>query len=159
MGTKGYGDDASMYKIVQQKVLCSVTTSAILGFRVCGMKIWKPQTRSYIDYNATWGALLSQVRMVDALREFFTGTTFRRPVLEQILAHLKSLQTWFSNQHEFRFYSSSILLIYEGDEGHPNPLPPIIRMVDFAHTYPMNDPNALDDSYLVGLNNLVRRFL
>jgi Inositol polyphosphate kinase len=39
MGTQGHGDDADLRKVLQQKALCSATTSSKLGFRICGMRV------------------------------------------------------------------------------------------------------------------------
>ena len=50
-------------------------------------------------------------------------------------------------QQEFVFYSSSILIIYEGDAQKQSETNVVIRLVDFAHTFPVDgkrDSNFLD---------------
>eukprot|EP01102_Stenamoeba_stenopodia_P003700 TRINITY_DN13858_c0_g1_i1.p1 TRINITY_DN13858_c0_g1~~TRINITY_DN13858_c0_g1_i1.p1 ORF type:complete len:680 (+),score=133.80 TRINITY_DN13858_c0_g1_i1:316-2355(+) len=153
MGTQGHGDDASLYKVFQQTILCNCTTSALLGFRMCGMKVWKPETENYVEYNAFWGAMLNEVKVLDALKIFFTGTTLRVDVITELWTQLGALMTWFVGQKMYRFYSSSILFIYEGNEKLP--ANPKIRMVDFAHTFRNADENVRDESYLIGLQNLL----
>lgn len=57
-------------------------------------------------------------------------------------------------RHEFRLYSTSLLLVYDGHSEVP-----IVQltMIDFAHTFAADD-KPIDDGYLLGLNNLIELF-
>jgi hypothetical protein len=54
---------------------------------------------------------------------------------------------------KFRFYSTSLLFVYEGDPSEPQHID--LRMVDFAHTFTLEDNTVNDDGYLFGLRNLI----
>jgi len=58
-------------------------------------------------------------------------------------------------QNHYRFYSTSLLLIYEGDllakEKEVD-----IRMIDFAHTFGLEEGEEQDDGYLFGLKNFIQ---
>jgi 1D-myo-inositol-tetrakisphosphate 5-kinase/inositol-polyphosphate multikinase len=72
------------------------------------------------------------------------------------VAQLQELEAWFSSQREFSFYSSSVLLLYEGDAQGPRGADVRVRLVDFAHTF--HDEGAVrDDNFLAGLRSLVAR--
>ena len=52
-------------------------------------------------------------------------------------------------QQEFVFYSSSILIIYEGDAQKQSETNVAIRLVDFAHTFPVS--GKIDSNFYDGL--------
>lgn len=57
-------------------------------------------------------------------------------------------------QCDFRFYSSSVLLLYEGGAVREQDVNVSVRMIDFAHTTASDD--GLDENYLGGLLSLER---
>jgi len=116
MGTQGHGDDADLRKVLQQKALCSATTSSKLGFRLCGMRVYQKTTDSFTVKGKPWGAMISgKEGMLNALRLYLNdGTGIRYDLIPLFLEHLQKLLKYFKTQHHFRFYSSSILLIYDG---------------------------------------------
>lgn len=63
----GYDDKASTKKILQQKLLCSVTTSSTLGFRMCGMQVRCSTSRRSLQLVRVW-ALTRHSRAVLAKR-------------------------------------------------------------------------------------------
>ena len=60
----------------------------------------------------------------------------------------------FEDAHGYRFYSSSLLLLYEGDSLCLAPSPPIIRFIDFANTRVNNADMLPDEGLLLGCRNL-----
>ncbi len=63
-------------------------------------------------------------------------------------------------QQDFVFYSSSILIIYEGDAQQQSETDVAIRLVDFAHTFPVSgqrDTNFCDGlaSFMAALEGAV----
>ncbi len=52
-------------------------------------------------------------------------------------------------QRDFQFYSSSVLMIYEGDAASAADANVSIRLVDFAHSFPSQ--GAKDLNFLRGL--------
>jgi Inositol polyphosphate kinase/C2 domain/EF-hand domain pair len=179
IGTRGHGDNADLRKLVQQQLLVSVTTSGTLGFRVCGMRV--VQDDQVVKKGKPWGArLMGRVDMTNALnlflgRDAMSGVRF--DVLPGFLNQLHELLAWFRAQTHYRFYSSSILLIYDADtspadgdaanDGADSAAassssgtgaaggPRLdVKMVDFAHAHPTTD-GSLDHSYLTGLVELI----
>lgn len=64
-------------------------------------------------------------------------------------------------QFPFRFYTSSLLFIYEGDVQATKGRPPRvdIKIIDFAHAIPKADKDGEgDDGFLFGLRNLTILF-
>lgn len=48
--------------------------------------------------------------------DIFFGNEKKRPeIIKSVLNKLRSIEDWFQNQRKFAFYSSSILIVFEGD--------------------------------------------
>lgn len=95
IGARGYDDKASTKKILQQKLLCSVTTSSTLGFRMCGMQYWQNEQRSYVVRDKLWGCKLKENTMQGALVQFLdNGEGVRFPLILKWLAKLKRIEKW-----------------------------------------------------------------
>ena len=56
-------------------------------------------------------------------------------------------------QQDFCFYSSSVLIIYEGDAETAEEANVSVRLVDFAHTFPSGGQR--DTNFLKGLSALM----
>ena len=91
--------------------------------------------------------------------------------MRKIIGKLKKLLNWFLQQKRIKFYSSSILIAYDGDitqypthretrkgvDSESDDV--VVRMIDFPHTYiDLSDSESLDDNYIYGLTNLIRMF-
>lgn len=110
------------------------------------------------------------------------GTRLRIELLEPILHRLRALLSVIRSQSSYRFYSSSLLIIYDGQELpertpgrlHPQEAPQKapgsapgglakvdIRMIDFAHTTYKGSwdehttHDGPDPGYIFGLENLI----
>lgn len=57
-------------------------------------------------------------------------------------------------QRDFYFYSSSILIIYEGDAERAEDAKIATRLVDFAHTFPSDGKK--DTNFLAGLRAIIK---
>jgi len=64
---------------------------------------------------------------------------------------LTSLLGWMEIQISYRFYSSSLLFVYDGST---EVFKADVRMIDFAHVSEIKD-NGVDEGYVKGLKKLI----
>jgi hypothetical protein len=155
IGFRGHDDHAKTLKVVQQIALCTVTTSSSLGFRLCGMR-YNDDLGKVVSHGKPWGAQLKKDTMPLALMEFVTQHGhIRFDIVEKILDEMQDLINFFETQKLYKFYSSSILFVF--DSAAPVGKPVVrVKLVDFAHTFPNKEgDNTLDENFLLALKNLV----
>ncbi len=119
----------------------------------------------YIFTDKYRGRVLTVDGFRSALVEFFdNGRTKRQDVLPEIIQRLESLYKTIDSLSKYRFYSGSLLIVYDGLT-QSNLID--IRMIDFAHSIyvPINDettasnnPLGTDKDYLFGLERLIDVF-
>jgi len=155
IGVSSAGEDASPEKARRMRIKDEATTTATLGMRLTGMEVWNAAEGEFKQYPKSWGSVVSAERMKDSLALFFhDGRTVRKDVLELFVRKVTEVDTWFRSQSYLRFYSSSLLFLYDGVKtGGDTKV--TLKMIDFAHVFEIKD-GGKDDGYLVGLKNLLR---
>nr|CAH7741377.1 unnamed protein product [Callosobruchus chinensis] len=121
MGTRQHGDDASADKRRKQMAKCAASTSASLGVRLCGMQVYEVERDFYYKKDKYWGRELNEGGFKNALCRFFdNGYGLRVNVICKVIKKLEELRRIIEKQSCYRFYSCSLLIVYEGNVEVPH---------------------------------------
>lgn len=162
MGTRQHGVYASEKKVQSQTKKCAQSTSATMGIRVCGMQVYKQD--EFVFYDKYSGRNLTPASFKETLLEYLNGQLLEQiPILLRKLSRLSKI---IASLKGYRFYGSSLLVIYDAS-GKSNKID--VRMIDFAKsvtpdqdrskfTCPPEKPNDPDHGYLLGLKSLIDCF-
>ncbi|CAF1334460.1 unnamed protein product, partial [Didymodactylos carnosus] len=169
MGKRQYGDVDSDKKKLSKIQKCELSTSSTLGTRVCGMQVYQANSGRYMFFDKYAGRSLTIDGFKQTLRQYLdNGVQIRTDVIQPILERLHTLYTVICTLSRYRFYSGSLLIIYEGSQQQQEQSMSDesrlidIRMIDFAHSLrapTSSDVGSLhtgpDNGYLFGLNKIM----
>jgi len=158
IGTTSVGEDASPEKRAAMEKKDRGTTTASLGLRITAMKVYQTKTDDFKSYDKVWGKSVTETTIVESLSKFLdNGAEIRKDLIHGFIEILRKVQAFFDGQKELRFYSSSLLFLYDGKKPDGSAAPRVdIRMIDFAHVHEIKD-SGKDDGYIFGLKNLIEK--
>lgn len=117
IGTRMYGDFATQEKIKSQQVKAKETTSGKLGLRVCGFQRYSQTEKEFQKVDKYAGRRADEEKFRQLLETFFTiKGRVQTSVIRTLVNQCKKLRKIIAELDGFRFYSSSLLILYEG--GH-----------------------------------------
>jgi len=153
MGTKTYAEDTNPIKKKLRQFKDDGTTSSKFGLRVTGYRTYNAKTGNFIECTKE---LAEKITSIDSLSKhlqtfFEDGSATRDDVVRFMIDRITVLLSWMEVQTVYRFYSSSLLFVYEGvtDSFRAD-----VRMIDFAHVWEIKD-NGVDEGYVKGLRRLL----
>ena len=115
LGTRQHGLHDSEAKIKSKQRKCALTTSSTLGVRLCGMQRYDVAASRWDMRDKYEGRKLTQDGFMAALRDFFhNGNELRLAVMSAVLARLVLMRATLQQVKAWKFYSSSLLIVFEG---------------------------------------------
>jgi hypothetical protein len=140
--------NASPEKISRARLKAAQTTSHLFGFRLCGVAFWEtPDRRNFQDKYQ--GRSLDAAGVFSTFRRFFHSN---HKLIGNFVDKLRALAAAISELPGLRFWSGSLLLVYDAED------PEIftLKMIDFAQTAIVPNSPLPDSEYLFGVQNLIR---
>lgn len=188
MGSQSYEPDATVEKRTRE--YSKYPQQALFGFRIVGMRYHEPShpdadESGFVLLDKEYGrSLNTRDQLLEAFRIFFTAGMRSRPhdsscnllelaespvdhrkirtkTISNLLQLLRGLRRWFDeNESNFRFYASSVLLVFEGDVtktkgsdlGRAS-----LKMIDFGRVRradAASEESKTDEGYRKGLRTL-----
>jgi len=146
LGRKNYAEDGthSPGTIRKRKVLCTATTAAEFGFRISGMRIYRPLFGNYLIRKTIHSTrMLSPLdgSLMEAIKLFLhDGGVVQVNLIMPFIEKLFALAAALKSQQNFDFMASSVLLIYDGAPRiRPEEAKCDVYLIDFDHTIILAD--------------------
>jgi hypothetical protein len=130
----------------------------VFGYGIVGMHVFDVKKGEYHTYGKNFGKELTaeQMQQGEGLLAFVNNGSgfYRMDVLREMRRQLCPILEWFNKQQVYTFFSTSLLIIYEGSAAAAVQRKPCltVKMIDFAHV--LKSVEGPDRGYLEGLRSL-----
>lgn len=152
MGTSHRSPDASEAKKRMLEERWMSTTSSSLGFRMCGIQVYKNDSKSYVSHDKYYGRGLDKSGVNNEILNFFhDGVSLRKDVIASIVTKLRQMLAVLETQGAFKLFSCSLLILYEGDSNITNDS----RDVPMAPSFDTNVHSSSSDVRLIDFANAI----
>eukprot|EP01026_Neomeris_dumetosa_P083656 TRINITY_DN97429_c0_g1_i3.p1 TRINITY_DN97429_c0_g1~~TRINITY_DN97429_c0_g1_i3.p1 ORF type:complete len:334 (+),score=31.30 TRINITY_DN97429_c0_g1_i3:61-1002(+) len=136
------------------------TTQSELGFKICGLQIYNCLEKNYHREAKDRCKTMPVDTVKRTLAKFANNNAGLRPQdiyggPQGVVSQLRELQRWFNNQTYYHLYSSSVLILYEGEAKSQEQAKVKVKLIDFAHTF--GNMGSKDENYIAGLTALVKQ--
>jgi hypothetical protein len=125
-------------------------------------KVFNIKESKFEKFGREIGNKITKDEFIQRLKSFFfNGEKYRYELIDPILEKLENLQKIFEKMNKYRFYDSSILITYDGQEKKNGVVKPLVNthIIDFTHVkYDSNAEDKPDEGYLFGLKNVIQKF-
>ena len=138
--------DGSPEKISRARQKALQTTSHRLGFHLCGVAFWESAGRNFQDKYQ--GRKLDELGVYETFKSFFMD---KIELIGNFVAKLRALAAAIAELPGLRFWSGSLLLVYDVED----PEICTLKMIDFAQTAIVPESEIPDNEYLFGVKNLI----
>jgi len=154
IGRQSFGEDASPEKKASMEAKDKKSTTHPLGMRITAMKVYQVESGDYVKTGKAEGKDVTVDNFQSALSAYFhNGKELRKELIPAFIEKIQKIREWMETQGELRIYSSSVLFVYDGEEGSDNQNV-AVKIIDFAHVFKISD-DGKDDGYIFGINNLL----
>lgn len=169
MGRQTFEPIASQAKVARE--LKKYPYQSDIGFRITGLKVWNAESSDYLSFDKWFGRSLIPEQVIYGLAFFYhNGLQFKVRAIDESLRRLNEILDWMKTQNRYKFFCSSILIVYDNgtpaasaehaiDPEYANSVSSDCRvgMIDFAHVcVNSTEINEVDEGYIHGLKSLIQ---
>lgn len=143
-----HGVFSSTAKMQSQTKKCARSTSLQLGVRISGMQVYSLTKQQFLFEDKYKGRSLTPLGFRGSLVRYFdNGEGCHILHLPALIRKLALIYRIIQTMDSFRFYASSLLIIYDADNRKPPRRRIDVRLIDFAKSVTKHEWAAQQDAF------------